>query len=543
MTDSSTLEEGRQCLARTADASGLSFVRSMLPASVAGKVALLTVAFLVLRLALAAAIPLSIDEAYAVVVSRSHALSYFDHPPLGFALARLMADTFDCECRFVVRLPYVILGSLSGLLLFDLTRRAYGSGAALWALAWYSVAPFFLISAGHFVVPDGPLNFFLLASAWAVAPMLIDEGAGTPRHALPRWIVAGVALGLALMSKYQAGLFGISALILLVSTKAGRAQLATPGPWIAGALAALGLAPVVLWNMEHGWISFAFQSSRGLEAEQHLLHPGNLALTLLGQVAYLLPGTWLVMMAGMWRGIAPDAGRADRFFALLSALPVVFFDLAALFSAHSLPHWPMSGFLFAFPFLGRWCADRSERGLAWVSGFLTAAVIAIPLLAIGFALQTGTAAFTRPFFDRAQSFDVNWQHVDWTALRGAAQADLAGPDSYVVASNWMQGARIALALGPGVPMEMLPGDIRHFQFMNDIRLSTRSRGFLVGALRFDDEASAEAWLRAGLDGRFVVTGEARHVTQRLAGFPVFDILILPVARSDPERRAADPHKR
>src|ERR1700756_898711 len=97
-----------------------------LSASPAFRLTLLALAFLILRIGLAATIPLSIDEAYAIVVSRSHSLSYFDHPPLGFALARFMADVTGCECRLVVRLPYVLLGSLSALLLFDLTRYAYG---------------------------------------------------------------------------------------------------------------------------------------------------------------------------------------------------------------------------------------------------------------------------------------------------------------------------------------------------------------------------------------------------------------------------------
>src|ERR1700741_1603069 len=82
----------------------------VLPASPVARMALLVVAVLILRIGLAATIPLSIDESYAVVVSRSHSLSYFDHPPLGFALARLMADITGCECRLLVRLPYVVLG-------------------------------------------------------------------------------------------------------------------------------------------------------------------------------------------------------------------------------------------------------------------------------------------------------------------------------------------------------------------------------------------------------------------------------------------------
>jgi len=493
--------------------------------------AFVIVAFLLLRLGLAAVIPLSIDEAYAVVVSRSHSLSYFDHPPLGFALARLMADISGCECRFVVRLPYVLLGSLSALLLFDLTRRAYGDRPAFWAVAWYTVAPFFLISAGHFVVPDGPLDFFLLASAWFVAPMLLGR---ETRHALPRWCAAGAALALALMSKYQAGLFAVSALLVLVATKPGRAQLRTPGPWVAAAIAEAGLLPVLIWNLRHGWVSLAFQSGRGLATDGHLLHAANLALTLIGQIAYMWPPIWVVAMICLWQATRPAALPADRFFLLLAAPSIVFFDAAALASAHSLPHWSMSGFLFTFPLIGRWCGDFSRRHAGRLNFSFALAAVVVPLLAVGFAVQARTGVFTRPFFDRAPKFDVNWQIVDWSALAGTPEAGaLSDPGSFVVASNWMQGARIAHALGPDVPITVLPGDPRHFQYMDDARLAGRGAGFFVAALNPADEAASEKGYRDNLAGAglFAASGDARRVTQRIAGFPVFDILVLPVKRA------------
>lgn len=499
-------------------------------------------AFLLLRIGLAPVIPLSIDEAYAVVVSRSHSLSYFDHPPIGFALARLMADLVGCECSFAVRLPYVILGSLSALLLFDLTRIAYGPVAAFWAAAWYSVAPFFLISAGHFVVPDGPLDFFLLASAWLVAPVLLSNQA---KHSLLRWTGAGLMLGLALMSKYQAGLFALSAVLVLVLTKSGREQLRSSGPWIAAVIAALGLLPVILWNMRRGWISFAFQGGRGLATDGHFLHPANFALTLLGQAGYVWPPIWLIGMTCLWRA-RRSAFPADRFFLAIAALPVIFFDAIALVSQHSLPHWSMSGFLFAFPLVGRWCADFGQRNPERLNISFAVAVITVPLLACGFAAQSTTGILTRLFFDHAPKFDVNWQIVDWSALHPVLQADSArNADIFVVTSDWMQGARAAYALGPGIPVEVLPGDPRHFQFMSDSRLSTRNRGFMVAALNPADEDASENAYRASLAGPFIVDGASQRLTQRIAGFPVFDLLVLPVTRQatpihDPALTSARP---
>jgi hypothetical protein len=146
-------------------------------------------------------------------------------------------------------------------------------------------------------------------------------------------------------------------------------------------------------------------------------------------------------------------------------------------------------------------------------------------------VQTRTGALTRLFYDRAPKFDVNWQMVDWSELTDAAATqDLRGANAYVVAANWMQAARIAYALGPDIPIEVVPGDPRHFQFMDDKRLDARSVGFFVGSLKFGDEAKAEKAYRDLLYGRFTVDGASRRITQRIAGFPVFEILVLPIKR-------------
>ena len=192
----------------------------------------------------------------------------------------------------------------------------------------------------------------------------------TPRFALLRWIVAGIALGLALMSKYQAALFCVSALLVLSCTKLGRHQLRTPGPWAAGAFASLGLVPVILWNLQHDWTSFAFQSSRAIgpgdyliyptDSRRHAARPGSLSL------AASMAGRHGLFMAGQsaWRE------GTGSVFPLLSVVPIAFFDLVALFSPHSLPHWSISGFLFAFPLVGDWCSQTFERPSQMADGLI-----------------------------------------------------------------------------------------------------------------------------------------------------------------------------
>ena len=115
----------------------------------------------VIRLCVAAALPLGIDESYAVVVSRRLALSYFDHPPAVFWLAHLAAS-IGGESPFVLRLPFVALFALTSWLLYRLTERLFGSRAAFWSVVSVQLIPVFSLSSGGWVLPDGPL---LCASA------------------------------------------------------------------------------------------------------------------------------------------------------------------------------------------------------------------------------------------------------------------------------------------------------------------------------------------------------------------------------------------
>jgi hypothetical protein len=78
--------------------------------------------------------------------------------------------------------------------------------------------------------------------------------------------------------------------------------------------------------MDHEWASFVFQSARGMATDERLFHPENLAVTLLGQVGYVWPLVWLVAIIRIWRGVRSNPSTPDYFFALISAVPVVFFD-------------------------------------------------------------------------------------------------------------------------------------------------------------------------------------------------------------------------
>ena len=114
-------------------------------------------------------------------------------------------------------------------------------------------------------------------------------------------------------------------------------------------------------------------------------------------------------------------------------------------------------------------------------------------MASAYMLQARAAIFTRLFHDRAPQKDASWQMVDWSALPNGMDDGLGDPGAYVVSSNWMQAARISYVLGPEIPIEVLPQDPRHFQYMVDKRLEVGAKGVFIGLLKLGDDETARAY--------------------------------------------------
>lgn len=419
-------------------------------------IVVLMAASLVLRLILSACLPLTADEAYAVAVSRSHSLSYYDHPPMMFALARAMADLAGREIPFLMRLPFVAMGTASMWLLYDITRRAFGGRAALWAAAAFGLSPFFLTFGQVLIVPDGPLDFGLLLCFWLIQPRLAQiESSGW------RWPAAGLALGFALLSKYQAGLFAAAACVALLLHPRWRAEYRHWAVWAAMAIAALCFSPVILWNAQHHWVSFAFQVGRSYQKTDVASHVMGLMSVLAGQVLYLLPFTWAGAHRAIVRALKGQGGELDWLLANLAIWQIAIFDVIALFGHHSLAHWAMSGFLFALPLLGKARAEVAASGVRWRLGV---AAITVPLLILAISVQGvsgGLSAFGR------QLPDLGRFNLPWSALQTA----IADDGLPVVASDWVTAGQVSAAMGPGHALTVA-SDPHHFQYMSVLRPGT-----------------------------------------------------------------------
>ncbi len=322
----------------------------------------------VLRLVLAAAVPLFPDETYYWAWSRQLAPGYFDHPAGIAFMIRLGTELFGAT-RLGVRLPVVLAGFAASFAVVATARRLSGDTAALRAALIMACMP--MAGAGLLLAtPDAPLLF---AGAWCLYFVVraLEHSVGS-RAAWGWWIAAGLALGVGMDSKYTAVLIPFGLLVALLVVRQTRPSLAWPEPYVGGVLGLVLFLPVVTWNARHGWDSFAFQLHHGLGSPRGdaLAHEAGLLGGQLGLVSPIL--FVLMVIAALWAihtAWSQDDARADARGprdARRSVLAVValvipgFFAVTALFR-HVEPNWPAPAYIAATVVLATHTGGRRWR--------------------------------------------------------------------------------------------------------------------------------------------------------------------------------------
>mgnify|MGYP000187149893 CR=1 FL=1 len=288
------------------------------------------------KLWLAAVFPLTGDEAYFMYWGVFPDAGFYDHPPMvGWLLALLLKWS---AAEWVLRLPAVLLAPLLSLVVLALLRPLDE------ARAWLAATAFLLVPIevwNVFITTDTPLAFWSFLSVAAFATALRPRQPGVDgTDAGRRWAwfaLAGVFLGLALLSKYFAGLLAIAYGVYALASP--RAEKPWRGVLLAWAVALPFLGFNFLWNYENCWANLMFNLyNRHGDAGWSLQTPALYLLTLL----YVLsPVALLQLMRGRAVPLLPAGERMLRFVFVCAAFPLAAFCALSLIKQIGL-HWVLS---------------------------------------------------------------------------------------------------------------------------------------------------------------------------------------------------------
>lgn len=299
---------------------------------------------LTVKLALAATLPVTSDEAYFFLWGLSPDLGFYDHPPMvGWWLAALLQVG---NALWWLRMPAILLSPLIGLgivyLLRDRDERLAWLTGAL-----YLVAPLSVFNT--LITTDTPVILFgfLTVAAFYLA---------IRRDRFGWFILAGLFLGLALLSKYFAGLLAIALASYLLFAEQKRRVFA--GLLVMALISGALFAVNIYWNYTHCWDNFLFNFINRNQEPVPWYTPVIYLITLI----YVMtpPVLWYLLRRGgrqtVWQ---PDT----RLFLILNMVP---FGLLGLLSFGKIIglHWLLGFYAFSFILLALKSGTDAVRG-AW----------------------------------------------------------------------------------------------------------------------------------------------------------------------------------
>lgn len=423
------------------------------PLAVAGFVVVL----IAIKLAMAVATDFVRDEAYYSLWAL-HPLQwgYFDHPP---AVAWFIATGFGLvgESELAARLFGILSVAPVSFAIWRIAQIIFADRR----IAAFAVYAFNLTPGGLLgllvITPDAPSILFWALAIWSAAE-LIRSGDGR------WWLALGLFAGLGLAAKYTGLFLGAGIIAWLVAHRSNRRWFASPWLYAGGALAMVIFAPVVVWNLENGLSSFAFQfgrSSRGLVGYDWT-QMRHLPEFLAGQVGLLLPGLFALVAIAHGLFARRRDLRSNPGFGLLiwTGVPALIYFL--LFSLHSGLQgnwtWP---FYAQWSILGAWAIfgwTTPSRIAQWLQRWTLRLQVPVgAAIAVLVFVQALAQPIRLPFSDQTRAM------AGWAGVAAATQtyADRIGAGTVLARDYGLYGYLESYGRFGGHAYRALPLDEFH----------------------------------------------------------------------------------
>lgn len=305
------------------------------------------------------------DEAQYWEWSRYLEWGYYSKPPMVAWLIAL--TTHVCgSSEFCIRLSSPFLHLLTSLAIFGIARELYNSRLAVFSMLAYLTLPAVSFSS-LLISTDPPLLFF-----WSVSLYCFIKALKSPF--LGWWILAGIAAGLGMQSKYTMLLFLPSAMFYLALTPTYRPVLGKMGFWLAAGIALLVYFPNILWNYQHGFASY--MHTKDISQLQHQrFHPFKGLEFLLAQAALFGPVFYGIIIIAFCRAKKLFVEKNSRLL-LCFILPLLLLITTLAFIAKAEINWTSPVYSALTILAVALCAQ-------WGKSWLIYSTIALHLLTMG----------------------------------------------------------------------------------------------------------------------------------------------------------------
>ena len=193
------------------------------------------------------------DEAYYNLWSSKLSLGYYDHPPMiawWISLGKSVFGETTLGVRFCASIAFFLVSILVARIAFIIGG---GDRILISVILFNIMAP--VMGLGFIATPDAPLILFWTCALWATLEGLFRKN---PWY----WILVGVFVSLAILSKFNALFYVVGLAGWCIFSKAGRNELKAPFIWLGVCVGVLLLLPAVYWNYQNDWVGLEKQFGR-----------------------------------------------------------------------------------------------------------------------------------------------------------------------------------------------------------------------------------------------------------------------------------------
>jgi Dolichyl-phosphate-mannose-protein mannosyltransferase len=388
---------------------------------------------------------LPLDLIEALTYGREWPLGSDKLPPLPWWLVEIMYRSFGVDAAYYALAQVAVV--IAFALVFAAARPLVGATGALVAVLIIDGMHYFQYTAVKFNHDVVQLPFWALAGYCFLAAL--------KRGRLGHWALLGVAFGGALWAKYFVVVLAVPYALFLLFDRQARRTLATPGPWLALAIALLIALPHVIWLFHTDFLPFAYAEHRAAPVNgwlDHLRHPAIFAAS---QIFFLLPSLFIAAALFWPRPKARGQITADAFdrrvVTLLAFGPgATTIALAAASGRGTIAMWGYPLWLF----VGLWIVmtvrpllDRDRIGrvvAAWAAVFT--------ILALAFVINYTVL----PLLDHRYRAEFYPGDALGATLTQRFHAATGQPLRYVIGSMW-DGGNLA-HYSPDQPQVLIDGE-------------------------------------------------------------------------------------
>lgn len=315
-----------------------------------------------LRLVLAATVELGNDEVYYWTYALYPDWSHFDHPPLVGFFIQLFSLNLLFDSEVFIRLSSVIFAGINTWIFFQLGKQIKNELSGWYAALLYTASFYTSIIVGVFILPDTPQVFFWLISLYLMLDILPDKD--LVPSSKRKMLLLGLVIGLGIISKHTSVFLWAGAGLYIMFYN--RLWFKTYQLYLSVLISLFLLLPVLVWNIENDFISFAYQSERANIFSSPIRF--DLLLTeVAGQFFYHNPFVTVLVWIAIWKALFRNDFIETKKLALFLflSLPILILFLFVALFRQTLPHWSGPAYLALMLIAGAYLAGKYQKKIHW----------------------------------------------------------------------------------------------------------------------------------------------------------------------------------